>query len=242
MDAAEKVNATVLLYALLQSLWASPPSSDSFAEGFERGLCLGRCRGWNWASSQQIDGRLDVVRGRDGNMLRARVEARTRRVPKAALIARPALLAPGATARISFELLVPAGTPLNSLHLVDFECANCGEAGNPGIRLYLRHGRLRIDRAKIGHPEAWTNERAPQLRHGRWHRVDLDVTSGFGNAGAVRARLDGATVLEARGDTIFGSRGGYARGADRVQIGLTASSNPVPAVAYFDNIRVTIKR
>ena len=137
---------------------------------------------------------------------------------------------------------MPAGTPLNSLHLVDFECAKCGEAGNPGIRLYLRHGRLRIDRSKIGHREAWTNERAPQLHHGRWHRVDLEVKAGFGDGGAVQARLDGVRVLEARGDTIFRSRGGHAAGADRIQIGLTASSNTVPALAYFDNIRVTIRR
>ncbi len=235
---------TILLHALLLSFWAAglAPSSDSLADGFERGLCLGECRGWNWPASQQIDGALDLVAGRGGKVLRARVEPRGKRVPKAALIARPAKLAPGTRVRIEFDLMVPPASPLNSIHLVDLECAGCGEAGNPGIRLYLRHGRLRVDRAKIGHRHAWTNDRAPQLRHGRWHRVALDVAAGFGDRGAVAARLDGATVLQARGDTIVRPQGGHAAGADRVQIGLTASSNAVPVIAFFDNVRVTIDR
>lgn len=231
-----------LLLSLLNTAATPPPAPDAFAEDFERGLCLGSCRGWNWASSQQIDGLLDVVAGATGKVLRARTSARRERVPKAALIARPAKLPPGAVARIGFDIMVPPGAPLNSIHLLDLECASCGEGGNPGIRLYLRHGRLRIDRSKIGHSGAWTNDRAPQLRHGRWHRVELEVAVGFGEAGAARARLDGALVLDARGDTILRPERGAAPGADRIQIGLTASSNAGPAVAYFDNVRVAIAR
>ena len=231
-----------LLMSMLGAATASPPPPDRFAEDFERGLCLGACRGWNWASSQQIDGRLDVVSGPKGKVLHARTTARGERVPKAALIARPAKLPPGAVARIGFDVMVPEGAPLNSIHLLDLECASCGEGGNPGIRLYLRHGRLRIDRSKIGHAEAWTNVRAPQLRHGRWHRVEVEVAVGFGEAGAVRTRLDGATVLDSRGDTILQPRRGASAGADRIQIGLTASSNAGPAIAYFDNVAVRIAR
>ena len=228
------------LLSLLAAAAAAQPAS--FADDFERGLCLGSCRGWNWASSQQIDGALDLAPGRGGKILRARTQARGSRVPKAALIARPAKLAPGSSVRVAFDLMVPQGAPLNSIHLVDLECAACGEEGNPGIRLYLRHGRLRIDRSKIGHAEAWTNDRAPQLRHGRWHRVELDVTAGFADTGVAQARLDGRAVLTARGDTIVRPRRGASPGADRVQIGLTASSNPRPALAYFDNVRVTVAR
>jgi hypothetical protein len=137
---------------------------------------------------------------------------------------------------------VPDGAPLNSIHLLDIECASCGEEGNPGIRLYLRHGRLRVDRSKIGVRDAWTNDAAPQLWHGRWHRVELDVTAGFGTAGRVRARLDGVTVLAAEGDTIVRPSSGAAPGADRIQIGLTASSNSVPAIAWFDDVAVAIRR
>jgi hypothetical protein len=138
--------------------------------------------------------------------------------------------------------MVPEGAPLNSIHLLDIECASCGEEGNPGIRLYLRRGRLRVDRAKIGVPHAWTNDTAAQLRNGRWHRIEMDVTAGFGSAGGVRVRLDGNSVLEARGDTILRPSNGATAGADRIQIGITANSNVVPAVAFFDDVAVTIRR
>ena len=224
---------------LLAAAVAAPEVSDDF----ERGLCLGRCPGANWPASQQIDGALSTVRDpAGGRALQARVDGRGgERVPKAALIARPAKIAPGNTVRVRFDLLVPEGAPLNSIHLVDLECARCGVPGNPGIRLYLRHGRLRIDRSKIGVPDAWTNDAAPQLRPRRWHRVDLEVTAGYGDAGRAEVRLDGAVVLEGRGDTIGRARG-ESPGADRVQIGLTANSNPGPAIAYFDNVAVTVER
>lgn len=226
-----------LLFLLLLS---GPPAA--FAEDFERGLCLGGCRGWNWAASQQIDGTLAVVPGHGGRVLQARTQARGDRVPKAALIARPAKLAPGDTVRIGLSMFVPEGTPLNSIHLVDLECARCGEAGNPGIRLYLRHGRPRIDRSKIGYRDAWTNDSATQLRNGRWHRIEMAVTAGFGDAGRAEVRLDGTRVLAASGDTIIRPQAGAAAGADRIQIGLTANSNAVPAVALFDDVMVRIDR
>ncbi len=227
-----------LLPLLTACTAAAAPPPDTFTDTFDKGLCVGGCPGWNWAASQQIDGSLQVSGGR----LHARTEARGSRVPKAALIARPAKLAPGATARIAFSAMVPRGAPLNSIHLLDVECASCGEAGNPGIRLYLRHGRLRMDRSKIGHRDAWTNEHAPQLRHGVWHRIELEVTAGFGGAGGVRARLDGKTVLEAAGDTLVRPLNGASAGADRIQIGLTASSNSVPAELWIDDVGVTIRR
>lgn len=238
MGAAAALTPMLFLLSLLLLTGAS----NAFGDDFERGLCTGDCRGWNWAASQQIDGSLTVIPGRGGKVLHTRTEARGARVPKAALIARPAKLRPGETVRIGFSIRVPADAPLNSIHLVDLECASCGEAGNPGIRLYLRHGRLRIDRAKIGHRDAWTDDAAPQLRHGRWHRIELDVTAGFGTAGRARARLDGVTVLEASGDTIIRPQAGAAAGADRIQIGLTASSNPMPATALFDDVTVLIVR
>ena len=227
---------------ILLALLLAAASPDALAETFERGLCLGSCRGWNWASSQQIDGRLDVVPGRGGKVLRARTAARGERVPKAALIARPAKIAPGGTIRVAFDLMVPEGAPLNSIHLVDLECASCGEGGNPGIRLYLRHGRLRIDRSKIGHFPTWADNDATMIGHGRWHRIQLEVRTGFGDSGRAQVQLDGATVLTGRGDTIIRPEPGATAGADRIQIGLTASSNPGPAAAYFDNIRVTVSR
>ena len=228
----------------LLALAAAAAAGDAIHDDFERGLCLGACPGWNWPASQRIDGDLATVRdpASGGRALRARVGPREGRVPKAALIARVPKIAPGQRVRVSFDLLVPEGAPLNSIHLVDLECARCGEGGNPGIRLYLRHGRLRIDRSKIGEEHAWTNDGAPQLRHRRWHRIELDVAAGFGEAGRAEVRLDGRSVLSARGDTLSRPLPGIAPGADRVQIGLTASSNARPAAAYFDNVRIEVER
>jgi hypothetical protein len=72
--------------------------------------------------------------------------------------------------------------------------------------------------------------------------VELEMIAGFGSAGRVRVHLDGRTVLEERGDTIVRPFGGQAAGLDRIQIGLTASSNAVPATAWFDDVAVTIRR
>ena len=232
-----------MLIPLLAGLAAAAAGGAIF-DDFERGLCLSACTGFNWPADQQIEGDLAIVRdpASGGRALRASVGPRQGRVPKAALIARLPKIAPGQRVRVSFDLLVPQGAPLNSIHLVDLECARCGESGNPGIRLYLRHGRLRIDRAKIGEEHAWTKDDAPQLRRRRWHRIELDVAAGFGQAGRAEVRLDGQSVLSARGDTLYRPLPGIAPGADRVQIGLTASSNRRPAVAYFDNVRVEIGR
>lgn len=220
----------------LLAAWLLAPSS--FAEDFQRGLCVAPCRGAAWDYAQEIDGRLAVIEVSEGRALRATAAARAGRVPKAALVARPAKLPAGSLARIEFDLMVPPGAPLNSVHLVDIECARCGHDTNPGIRLYLRHGRLRIDRSKIGVRHAWTNERAPRLAPGTWHHVELAVTLGGDGVGSARVRLDGRMVLEGSGATVVAPLGGASAGADRIQVGITANSNPEPAVAYFDNLRV----
>jgi hypothetical protein len=242
VGAAAAVSPRAAVLPLLLPLLAAAAGPDGLFDDFERGLCIGACRGWNWPASQQIDGSLAVVRISGGRALRARTAARGERVPKAALIARPAKLLPGQSGRIAFDLMIPAGAPLNSIHLVDLECATCGEAGNPGIRLYLRDARLRIDRAKIGERHAWANDAAPQLSHGRWHSIVLEVVAGLGGQGRARVLLDGAPVLEGRGSTIPRPAAGHAAGADRIQIGLTASSNRGAATAFVDNVRVTIAR
>lgn len=234
----------MILFALSAAAALAQARAESpslIQDDFQRGLCVAPCRGPGWAFAQIVDGDLEAVTsGRGDAALRARVGPRAGRVPKAAIVARPAKARPGDTVRVRFDLMVPEGAPLNSVHLVDIECASCGVGGNPGIRLYLRNSRLRIDRSKIGVRHAWTADDAPQLRHGAWHRIELDVL--LGEQGAAAARLDGRTVLEGRGATTVVAEGGAEPGADRVQIGITASSNEVPAVAYFDNVRVEVLR
>lgn len=203
-----------------------------FSDDFDRGI------GATWALRQQEQGVVDTIRapGRAGLAMRARAGGKTARVTKAALVARTVPMTIGETARVGFDLYVPAGTAPNSLQLVDLECATCGEGGNPGIRLYLRRGRLRIDRSKIGVEHAWTDDTAPQLANDRWYRVGLEVRLGAVD-GAARVTLDGRTVLTGRGDTLLPG----SDHADRVQIGITANSNPTPATLYLDNVAVSAR-
>lgn len=210
--------------------WGAAPIA--FGDDFERGI------GGTWALRQQQEGTVDTVRapGRPGLVLRARAAAKGASVTKAALVARPGSMRVGQTVRVGFDLMIPAGTPANSLQLVDLECATCGEGGNPGIRLYLRRGRLRIDRSKIGIGRAWLDDAAPVLANGRWYRVGLVVRLGAAD-GAAQVTLDGRTVLTGRGDTLLPG----ADHIDRVQIGITANSNPVPATLYLDNVAVSAR-
>jgi len=214
------------------------PTHFAFADDFEKGLCVGRCRGARWAILQQEDGSADVVAAPDrpGRVLRAMAAAKRDRVTKADLVARTAPMTEGTAVSIAFDLYVPKATPLNSIQLVDLECATCGEGGNPGIRLYLRNGRLRIDRSKIGIADAWVRDDAPTLTHDRWHHIGLTVRIGADHDGGARVLLDGEEVLAARGATIMKL---LRRHIDRVQIGATANSNPVPVTLYFDNVSVS---
>jgi hypothetical protein len=208
----------------------SRPGALPLKDAFEGALCIAPCP--LWSLRQEVRGRVFV---RGGMMVAEAGPKIGNEVGKAALIARTGPLPEGTRLRVAFDLLIPAGQPIDSLQLVDIECATCGEAGNPGVRLYLRRGRLRIDRSKIGIEHAWANDAAPRLEAGRRHRVELDLLLASGASGRARVRLDGAPVLEGRGATLVSSRRSHA---DRVQIGITANSNRVEAMAWFDNVTI----
>lgn len=229
-----------LIAAGVASRSSAQPDLASFADDFDRGLCVGRCAASPWAIAQQVRGtvRAAPAPARAGLALLARAEPKTDGVAKADVVARLRPVGVGRRISVAFDLRVPAGTPLNSLQLVDLECATCGEGGNPGIRLYLRRGRLRVDRSKIGIEHAWTRDDAPTLANDRWHHIVWQVRIAADGSGATRVTLDGHEVLAARGATAAD----LPRVAvDRVQIGITANSNPVPATAWFDNVRVDVR-
>ena len=176
---------------------AEPARAVALADDFDAGLCTERCPRAIWYFRQLVDGQVSVVadpRGR-GGVFQAAAGPSRGRIAKAALVARLPHLGAGRRIAVSFDVMVPAGTPLNSVHLLDVECARCGTSGNPGIRLYLRHGRIRIDRDKIGIEHAWTNDRAPQLQAGRWHRIDAVIDLASDDRGGAAVRLDGREVL-----------------------------------------------
>lgn len=173
-----------------------------------------------------------------GEALLLRAGPKGARVGKAAVILPFAPLSRG---RVTAEAQVffPEGAPLNSVLLMDMECKRCGLPGNPGLRVYLRDGRLRIDRAKIGERHAWTNPEGPLLEPGRWHRITWELTLSEGEDGAARIWLDGALALEATGRTL--PLGGRRAALDRVQIGLTANSNPEPVQIWLRDLRLDVQ-
>ncbi|MCE8526675.1 hypothetical protein KBY23_15460 [Ruegeria pomeroyi] len=174
-------------------------------------------------------------------VIRARAGAKQAgKVGKAALILPFDPLGPGARIRVTAELFLPLGNPANSIHLFDLECKFCGPSGNPGLRLYLRHGRLRVDRKKIGGGHAWTDDSAPALTTGRWHLVTWELNLGTDAApGRSQVYLDGQKVLDNRGRTLPDVPAKRAA-IDRLQIGITANSNPETVILYLG--AVTLER
>ena len=145
---------------------------------------------------------------------------------------------PGTTVTARAEVFIPGGAPIDSIHLMDLECKDCGVLGNPGLRLYLRDGRLRIDRAKIGERHAWVNDTAPRLPVDRWVTVEWTLKLSDHPDGWARVTLDAATVLEATGRTV--PRGPLGHGIDRLQIGVTANSNPTAATVRLRRIGLAL--
>ncbi len=218
MDPAKIVIALLALQASL---------TDDFEHGLDR-----------WSLTQQIGGTVATAPATDrrGRALRADAGPKVADVvAKADVVARIAPVARGGTIRVAFDLRIPTGFPRDSLQLVDLECATCGEGGNPGIRLYLRRGRLRIDRSKLGIAHAWAQDDAPVLAADRWYRVAWDLTVSDRDGGSARVTLDGRTVLAATGVTARAH-------VDRVQIGITANSNPFPARVFVDAVEVRVSR
>ncbi|APX89015.1 hypothetical protein BV394_04130 [Brevirhabdus pacifica] len=164
------------------------------------------------------------------------------RVGKAALIVPFATLRPGDHLAVRAEVMIPEGAPRNSVHLMDIECKHCGQRGNPGLRLYLRDGRLRIDRKKIGGRHAWAYDRTPRLAPGRWVEIVWSLRLGLeGDPTLSIVTLDGRTVLRNRGRNLPDLPPDRA-GVDRLQIGVTANSNPGEAVVYLRGLELTRQR
>ncbi len=161
--------------------------------------------------------------------------------PKTSTVGKAAIIVPfppagHGTLQVSAEVYLPADSAANSLILMDAECKDCGLPGNPGLRLYLRRGALRVDRKKIGERHAWVAEDPLRLVPGEWSTVTWELVLGGEAEGHSRVTLNGETVLENAGRTL---PEGDAMAVDRVQVGLTANSNPDIQRLRMRNIRIT---
>ena len=166
------------------------------------------------------------------------------RVGKAHLIYRfePASL--GSRIVMQGRFLFPKDSFIDSVILMDLECASCGLDTNPGVRLYLREGRLRVDRSKIGIKQSFLPVTPTAVTFEEWHRILWVVVLGDDTAGSSQVYLDDALVINAKGTTVLlqqvvdtiapGLR--VLSQVDRFQIGLTANSNLRGSSLMLDDV------
>lgn len=166
------------------------------------------------------------------------------KVGKADYVHRFEPLQAGTVISMQARFFFPPDTPLNSIILMDLECASCGMDTNPGIRLYLRKGLLRVDRSKIGIRQPFLSTVPRLLQPGIWHHITWQVTLGKGTEGHSLVTLDGEVVSDARGTTILSqeivSQHADIRvqeQVDRFQVGLTANSNKQAVGMFLDDVR-----
>lgn len=170
------------------------------------------------------------------------------RVGKAALIRDFGPVGAGHVVYMQGNFYFPPDTSLNSIILMDLECASCGPDTNPGIRLYLRDARLRVDRSKVGIRDAFLQNRDVQLRPGRWYEIRWRVVLGDTDTGRSTVWVDGAQVMDASGITLllqevvdrYTDRS-VKEQVDRFQVGLTANSNDTPQVVLLDNVSLGVQ-
>ena len=228
---------------------SGPGHAQSNSDDFNRSKALGAF----WATEQLQNGSLDIAQdptNPSNKVLKAVAGAkRGGKVGKADLIQRFGPVGPGGTIHMSSWFYFPKETPRNSVILFDLECASCGLSTNPGMRVYLRKGRLRIDLSKIGIKDALLPSKDHQVPSERWFKVGWTVKLGVDGAGQTQVTLNDAVVLNANTTTMPSTS--IARkvlgvditeAVDRIQIGLTANSNNTPALIYVDNVVTKISR
>lgn len=234
------------LFLFTEVCWAEASALACSGDGLLSDFSAGNAAS-GFSATQEQDGsvglRMDPTQ--PGNQV-ARMSAgpKGRQVGKAGLIHRFAPVGIGRTVDMSARFFVPEGEMTNSIILMDLECASCGLDTNPGVRLYLRDGRLRVDRSKIGIKEPFYPSVDHQVRPNQWHRIRWTVTLGDGPEGQSIVYLDGREVGRDRGATVLTQRVvsqianiRVKEQVDRFQIGLTANSNRRRTELLVDDVR-----
>lgn len=169
-------------------------------------------------------------------------------VGKAHLVHRFEPVGLGARVTMDARVYVPPGGATDSVILMDLECASCGIDTNPGVRLYLRDGRLRVDRSKIGYADPFLPMAHPKIKPGAWRKIGWVVTLGDDASGSSQVYLDGWKVMDAKGVTVLLQEvvdrlaaGITVRSQmDRFQIGITANSNVTGTALMVDDVAFAV--
>ena len=195
---------------------------------------------------QLQDGRIDLTKS--GKVALFRGDAAGTKVAKSALSTGFAPVDESGAITLKMGFKIPAGSPTISIYIADFESNNASIGTNPGIRIQLRDGYIRVDRAKIGESTFWQADQDGPLQADQWHSLRVVMTPGDATTGRVKVFLDGALVVNERGATMLTpgavAGSGYTlQGGDidRVQVGLTANANRDSAAAIaIRNVAITV--
>jgi hypothetical protein len=169
-------------------------------------------------------------------------------VGKACIVhAFPTPLLPGDRLEVAALFRLPAIAD-GRISLIDIECKQCGVATQPGIRLFLDlDRRIYLERGKLGHSGSFWQDAGDGLPVDDWCELRWLVRFGHGSDGLCRIWLDGRPILEARGANFPDQAvaDGFsvqlaAEQYDRVQIGITANSQPEPTALDLRDVRLTV--
>lgn len=134
------------------------------------------------------------------------------------------------------------------ISVMDVECKYCGHSFQPGIRLFLDIDRtFYVERGKLGHSGAVRQVRPPHAPLDAWCAVRWRIVLGQADDGAVDLWIDNTKVLSANGATMpdrnVARRHGLSLDAeqlDRIQVGLTANSQPHDTELLMDDIELVV--
>lgn len=159
----------------------------------------------------------------------------------------PTPLLTGDRLEIALSLYLP-DLVQGRISLIDIECKNCGVPAQPGIRLFVDiDRRIYLERGKLGHQSSFWQYRQPFAPVDEWFDLRWATRFGVGDEGTCAVWIDDRLILEAAGanfpDQAIAERFDIDLAAeqyDRVQIGITANSQPRPTSIRLDDVSIAV--
>ncbi|WP_264212638.1 hypothetical protein [Leisingera thetidis] len=187
---------------------------------------------------QLQDGRVDI--SEDGNVTLMRAGSAGSKVGKSTYSTAINPTDESGVITAEFDFMIPDGYPLSHIYLADLESNASSSGFNPGVRIQVRDGLIRVERGKIGIKELWPADQDELLQTGQWYSLKVVMRPGNENNGEIQLYLDGKLVVDEQGQTMDTRS---ANGdIDRVQIGLTANVNDYDAALAVRNAEVTVDK
>lgn len=219
----------------------------TFIDDFENGLVFEPATAWK--AKQLVRGTVELVSDSTNSTNQVAMATAGKisggEVGKADLIKKYVGIPVGSTIEVKVDFFFPSGSSLDKIHLIDVECDNCGVEKTPGVRLYVRNGKLEIDRGKIGYDDDFKSNAS--LTTGRWYTIKMDLLIGENSSGKSKVYLDDNLIIDASGTNVISQSvlDQYdltlgAQHIDSIQVGLTANGNSSDQTLYFDNVSISV--